>query len=223
MNSNNSAAMANIIYLAKFSKSAYSYLTDDKLSRYAQDVISKIKDNPAYASFEKLLANLVAAQTAYSKALEVVVKGGSQTQFLQKNEAKTALIIALNDFENQMNLEAKGIPTFITNAGFNCWKKPQKSIPTPPPVPTVVSLIANPMSKGVVTAKLQYPTGTKVDSAIPSVSFDNGMTFTPYTLIPSRGGNITGLPSGQTVLIKFASVQRAKTSENTVPAPVMAV
>lgn len=221
--STTSKAEDNADRIAKVYRTAYTKLNDARLLLYANNVINLMEGNEKYVNFADLVKQLRTTRDLYSNLLNAVSSGGSHNQIVEKNEAKGAVVDSLNAFELTLNAAANGVPSYITSAGFDCWKKRQVTELTNPPQPMNISIKVDPDTRGCAIVKCKCPSNSGIGSILPSVKIGDG-DYIYLKSLSRTGGKIEGLPSGQEIAVRLESVgRRGLQSEPTIPMVIMVV
>lgn len=100
-----------------FVQRGYSRLQQAALLPFAQNCCSRVLDNPVYATAQELAQTLRQKCEAYQLALHTAENRGRDTVAI-KNQARVALITALDRLSYVLQIAAASDPAFLINAGF---------------------------------------------------------------------------------------------------------
>ncbi len=183
---------------------AFARLADSPLNAFAENLIAKMTNNPAFTTPIVSLANIATAQTEFADAIVAATKGGKQAT-AEKNAAREVLITLLRPQAAYVQSIAGEDLAMLLSSGFEAVKTDRTQIPLPKPV---VDRIDNPMStqlglrlKPVDTARayeVRVSYGTNGWQAVGvftqarSILIEDLMPGTVYTVQARAVGGTTG-------------------------------
>jgi hypothetical protein len=183
---------------------AFTKLSQDALSVYANQVITSMTSNKQFSSLKTEIEALKKCYEAYSVALVNNINGG-RIATLEKDNCKTALLEQLSSIALLVELLAKGEESIILAAGFSVRKAANSYSSLTPPS---VLKITNESDKGIVTIQLEKVAGATVygiEKRIKTESSpDAGWTNGDYT--SACRTQLKGLESGKIYQFKFRAI-----------------
>jgi hypothetical protein len=203
---------AKLLVLRKHNK-----MTDDRLRSHAANVVSATDGVPAYESVATEAASVKVRYTAFSSASEAAANGGKSLT-LTKNDAKKALLDALDVLGTALQLTVREDLTYITNAYYEYRTQPVRSEePLPDPI---LEFVNTGTLTGTVVGKLKA-LSKGVKAVAIEHSKDEGETWVNGTYATGRRFTISGLEVRKDYLVRalyHGTFQR--TSNPSKPMPV---
>jgi hypothetical protein len=189
----------------KIWRQAYRRLRQAQLAVYAQNVVQRTKDNPAYASLQTFITALDTLQQRYAQALASAQDGG-RAGIVAKEQLKAQVLAQLGALADALNDFADGDPTLIANAGFDLLPESTRNLDILPP-PVVLRAVSTGKS-GELRIILQDAFPNLVRHHGIEYSNDDGKTYQNNTYDSRSRFILRDLPRASTILLRFSSLGR---------------
>jgi hypothetical protein len=171
------------------------------LATYAQQIVTSMTGNPAFATPVPTLAEVTAATTEY-QAAEAAALARAKGAVATRNEKRTALIQLLEQLKTYVQAQADASvengPSIILGAGLAVRK-------TPVHEPRVFAAKAGAVSGSV---KLVAPAAAHRASYDWQYSIDGGKTWVALPSTLQAKTSVSGLAAGTTVQFKYQAVTK---------------
>ena len=183
---------------------AFTRLTQDALSVYANQVITNMTTDKQFSSLKTEIAALKKCYDAYGVALVNNINGG-RIATIEKDNCKAALLEQLSTTALLVDLQAKGEESIILAAGFDV-RKPASTY-TNLNAPSVLKII-NESEKGIVSVQLDKVLGATVYGIEKRIKIEGqpDAVWTNGDYTSACKTQLKSLESGKTYQFKFRAI-----------------
>ncbi len=151
----------------------FAHFTDGRLELKAQTIITAMTGNANFPAPHPELIAATAASAAYSNALASAASG-DKTLISVKNQARVALIAALNLLGNYVMIVANGDEAVLTSSGFDIRRD---ATPLPPLSKPIIARLEN----GVNSGEVEVIVGRLAGARMYQFQYSNQTTPTVWT------------------------------------------
>lgn len=190
----------------------------DQLVTLAENVVQRTASVAAYQPLAAALAELAARIPTYKEALAAARDRGL-TAIAIKNQARAALLAALDAVADGLDLNAGGDPLYVLNAGMPVRAQRRRNAGEMAPP---AGLQARPTGQpGEVLVSFRLPNRAAVQSNAVEHSVDGGQTWKNGAYNSATRFVVSKLPSRQEILLRVRSMgARGRESAWTAPVTV---